>query len=156
MAQKGIILQAESYLNLVDHSLSIDTPGIERKPVWHEKQLIFHVTEFRYKNRVRFILKVDGEYTTQFALIRGILEFSRSRESKVVYNSNEMAIDVDIHDSYYQMAEKLIEYVSIQTKAEIRFKRKLKEVINLEQAFKLQLDEAYKSLSLSVSHQVSI
>jgi hypothetical protein len=98
---------------------------------------------FYYKTRVRLSLTVSGEFKSHLAMIRGLIEFNRSRHFLFDYRFKQGTIETDIDISQVRDLQLLLKKLSIELKQEIQFKHALKTVLAFERRYKLERESVY-------------
>ena len=150
MAQSASLSNAEQYLqvvntgseNLSNHSLIsvADSTVIENV-------LFSKVSPLFYKTRVHFSFSLSGEFKKNFVLIKGLIEFHRSRNFSFEYNFAQKAIETDIEIRQLEDLRAFLHDVSIWLRQEIKFKETLKIIIDFENRYKVAKAEVYALLN---------
>jgi hypothetical protein len=99
---------------------------------------------FYYKNRARLYFTLTEEFSAHFGLIKGLIEFYRSRHLKFTFNPDKKLFETDLEATRFADLAKLLDIVYDQVLREIRFKAALKKAILFEQRYKLESAEVYK------------
>lgn len=152
MAQSASLPNAEQYLQVVNkvsenptnHSLSsvADSSVIENV-------LFSKVSPLFYKTRMHFSFSLSEEFKKNFVLIKGLIEFHRSRNFSFEYNFAQKTIETDIEVIQIEALRAFLLDVSIWLKQEIKFKETLKIILDFENRYKLAKAEVYALLKNS-------
>ena len=151
------ILSQSQYLQIADEEIQIIADGLSHVldnqtgiPVI-ENILFDKVTSLYYKTRVRLSFSLSSQFTKHFAMIRGLIEFHRSKKLAFHYDRKQGTIEADI--DLYQVADlqQFFDKVALWLKEEIRFKEALKTVLAFEHRYKLERASVYTLLKNTTS-----
>ena len=149
MAHSSSLSHEEQYLQVVnkesashsDNSL-VNVGGI---PVV-ENILFSKVSPLFYKTRVHLSLVLSEELKRNFVMIKGLLEFHRSRHFSFEYNFSQKTIETDIEVSQLKDLRAFLHDVSIWLTQEIKFKETLKTILDFENQYKVTRSLVYALL----------
>jgi len=152
MAQSASLPNAAQYLQVVnkgsenfpDRSLvSVGDPSVVENILFSKASPLF------YKTRVHFSFALSEEFKKNFVLIKGLIEFHRSRNFSFEYNSTQKTIETDIEVSQLEDLSAFLYDVSIWLTQEIKFKETLKIILDFENRYKVAKAEVYALLKNS-------
>jgi hypothetical protein len=152
MAQSASLSNAEHYLQVVnkgsenpsDHSL----PSVAGSSVI-ENILFSKASPLFYKTKVHFSFSLSEEFRKNFVMIKGLIEFHRSKNFSFEYNFAQKAIETDIEVSQVEDLRAFLHDVSIWLRQEIKFKETLKIILDFENRYKVAKAEVYALLKNS-------
>ena len=152
MAQPESLSNAEQFLQIVNtgsenhsnHSL----PSVADSS-FIENILFTKASPLFYKTRVHFSFSLSDEFKKNFVMIKGLIEFHRSRNFSFEYNSGQKVIETDIEVSQLEDLRAFLNDVSIWLKQEIKFKETLKVILDFEHRYKVAKSEVYALLKNS-------
>lgn len=98
---------------------------------------------FYYKDRVRFCFTTTPEFVAHFILIKGLIEFHRSRHLRFMFDHDKKQIRADLAVTHVAALHQLLEVVYNEVLQEIRFKAALKKAILFEERYKQECAEVY-------------
>ena len=130
--------------NLSNHSMisAADSSVIENV-------LFNKVSPLFYKTRMHFSFSLSEEFKKNFVLIKGLIEFHRSKNFSFEYNFAQKAIETDIEVSQLEDLRAFLHDVSIWLRQEIKFKETLKVILDFENRYKVSKAEVYALLKNS-------
>lgn len=102
-----------------------------------------HPTSFYYKNRARLQFNVTQEFQAYFGLIKGLIEFIRSRELNFRYPANQKQMEIDLDVNQFEELHQLFRAVYTELLKEVQFRAELKKAIEFEQQYKREVAERY-------------
>lgn len=145
MAQTATALSTGQSLYITDNNLVAASEKVTESAVVFNNELKFFngPSVFNYGTRVRYHFEIDNEHTSYFALIRGLIDFSRSSELTFTFNAAAKSFEIDLEAAHNPKLESLILLVSTQLLKEIRFKTKLKEVLAFEARYLHEKAQVY-------------
>src|SRR5688572_1035468 len=135
MAQSASRSNEEQYLQVVkreSENLSKHSVINVADPSVIENILFRKVSPLFYKTRVHLSFSLSEEFKRNFVLIKGLIEFHRSRHFSFEYNFAQKAIEADIEISQFGELQAFLHDVSIWLKREIKFKHTLKIILEFE------------------------
>jgi hypothetical protein len=153
MAQSASLPNADQYLQVVNeglkshsnHSLiNVDDSSFIENILFTKASPLF------YKTRVHFSFSLSDEFKKNFVMIKGLIEFHRSRNFSFEYNSGQKVIETDIEVSQLEDLRAFLNDVSIWLKQEIKFKETLKVILDFEHRYKIAKSEVYALLKNSL------
>jgi len=149
MARSASLPNEEQYLqvvnkgseNLSNHSLINVTDSSVIENILFDK-----VSPLYYKSRVYFSFSLSDKFKKNFVMIKGLLEFHRSRQFSFEYNFSQKTIDTDIEVSQLGDLRAFLHDVSIWLTQEIKFKETLKTILDFENQYKVARSLVYALL----------
>ena len=108
-----------------------------------ENILFSKVSPLFYKTRVHLSLALSEEFKKNFVMIKGLLEFHRSRHFSFEYNFGQKTIETDIEVSQLEDLRAFLHDVSIWLTQEIKFKETLKTILDFENQYKVARSLVY-------------
>jgi len=98
---------------------------------------------------MHFSFSLSEEFKKNFVLIKGLIEFLRSKNFSFEYNFAQKAIETDIEVSQLEDLRAFLHDVSIWLRQEIKFKETLKVILDFENRYKVAKAEVYALLKNS-------
>ncbi|MBT1700252.1 hypothetical protein KK083_25415 [Fulvivirgaceae bacterium PWU4] len=98
---------------------------------------------FYYKDQVRFCFTATPEFAAHFILIKGLVEFHRSRHLQFTFDLNKKQFEADLAVTHVGALHQLLEVVYSEVLREIRFKAALKKAILFEERYRQACAEVY-------------
>lgn len=111
-----------------------------------ENPLFDQISPLYYKTRVRLSLSLSEEFKKHFVLVKGLIEFHRSKHFSFEYQPSYKIIEIDIEIEQLEELQQFFGNVLTWTNQEISFKRALKLVLDFENRYKIAKAEAYAAL----------
>ena len=150
MSHSAQLHTEQQHLTLRDNNnVSITGPAYEhldqltaRKMI--ENTLFDKASTFSYHNRLRLSFSVREEYKSDFVLIRGLIEFHRTRNLKFTFDKNSRSIQTDIPGSEADQLHSFLQQISEWFKKEKQFKLALKIVVDFERRYGAERDSVYQ------------
>ena len=143
------ILTEEQYLQIVDEAstpsdyssneYNVETPVLE-------SVLFDNVSPLYYKSKVRLSLSLSEEFKRHFVMIKGLIEFHRSKNFSFEYNVAQKRIEADIEVSELHNLQIFFESVLRWLNEELKFKETLKVILEFEHRYRLEQAEIYSLL----------
>ena len=138
----------EQSLNIISGKFHTNVnKGSQDKFRWHsifsDKQFFEMPTTFYYQNRAQLSFTITREFLPYFILIKGLIEFSRSRDLRFSFNTDTKIFDVDLEINQLGDLSSLLMLVHGLLLKEIGFKRALKKAIQFEERYKLESAAVY-------------
>lgn len=151
------ILTEPQYLQIANEEIQIIADGLS--PVLNnesgspiiENILFNKVTSLYYKKRVRLSISLSDEFKKHFVMMRGLIEFHRSKSLSFYYDVKQKTFEADIDVNQLNHLQSFFNKVSLWLKEEIRFKEALKIVLEFEHRYKIESASAYALLKNSTS-----
>lgn len=146
MAHAASLSHEEQYLQLVNKESA--SPGNNSSmndgdaPVI-ENILFGKVSPLFYKTRVHLSLALSDEFKKNFGLIKGLIEFHRSKHFSFEYHFGSGTVETDIETSQLGELRSFLTDVSTWLKREIHFKNSLKVILEFENRYKLAKADVY-------------
>ena len=109
-------------------------------------ELIHSATVFFYNGRVRLNVTLQTANQSEFALVKGLIEFHRSKNFVFTYNRVENNFEIDIFESEFETLRAFLSNVSSWLSGELNFKRALKSAIAFEARYKEESKTFYQSI----------
>lgn len=128
------------------HSVG-ETDFVTQLEVDHE--YFKEVTRLYFKNHLKLVFKTVEKYHPHFALLKGLLEFSRAKDIVFVYNREAKSFEVSIEEKYLHRLISYLKLINSWMKKEILFKEKLKVVIQFEAQCKAAQAQLFGMLAAS-------
>ncbi|MBT1703920.1 hypothetical protein [Chryseosolibacter indicus] len=149
MAQTKPVLVTESYLHIIKEEFPTSIPTndaqISTRLVGNNSSFRI-ISSFTYGKRTRLSLTLKDEFINHFVMVKGLLEFSRSKDYQFSYNVAERSFLVDFDESLEDGLKELLTFVSARLSEEIRFKKALTQIREIEARHKEELAALYKAL----------
>jgi len=101
---------------------------------------------FFYVSRLRVTFNVTENFIPHFGLIKGLIEFNRSKEVSFWFNNQEKTIEFDIPAKNQQILEAFLENIHALLENESIFKARLKSVLEFERRYAVEKKEYYRSI----------
>ena len=143
------ILTEEQYLQIVNEAstpsdnssneYNVETPVLE-------SVLFDNVSPLYYKSKVRLSFSLSKEFKRHFVLIKGLIEFHRSKNFSFEYNVAQKRIEADIEVSELNNLQIFFESVLRWLNEELKFKETLKVILEFEHRYRLEQAEIYSLL----------
>jgi hypothetical protein len=112
-----------------------------------ENGLFGKVSTFYYKNRVRLSFTIVKEFRAQFVMIKGLIEFNRSKNLLFQYDFKQRTFEADVAVEQLEELKAFMDKVFVWLNQEIQFKRALKLVLDLENRYKVEMEGVYALLN---------
>ncbi len=109
------------------------------------------VSSIYNEERVRLILSVSEEFSSDFALVRGLIEFNRPRHLAFEYNQELRTVEADIRSNRLGELEQFLSLVFDLMVRERRFRGDLKRAIEFENRSRLERERIYANLSTATA-----
>jgi hypothetical protein len=143
------ILTAKPHLQIANEEIRIIAEGLSQvldnessSPVI-ENILFNKVTSLYYKKRVRLSFSLSDDFKKHFVMIRGLIEFHRSKSFSFHYDIKQKAFEADIDVAQLNHLQSFFNRISSWLKEEIRFKEALKIVLEFEHRYKIERASVY-------------
>ena len=120
--------------------------------VSHQNQVTFpeiqsvlfnKVSPLHYKTRVHLSFSLTEEFRRHFVLIKGLIEFYRSKNFSFEYNAVQKGIEADIEVSQLSNLQLFFDSILSRLNDELKFKETLKIILDFENRYKLAQAEVY-------------
>src|SRR5687768_10430493 len=116
MAQSASLSNAEQYLQVVNKGS--ENPSNHSLPIVADatviENILFNkVSPLFYKTKVHFCFSLSEEFKKNFVMIKGLIEFHRSKNLSFEYNLAQKAIETDIEISQVEDLRAFLHDVSI-------------------------------------------
>jgi len=98
---------------------------------------------FGYNQRVSITFGVKEAFAPHFILIKGLIEFNRSKALKFGFNREERSFEIDVAIAQLPVLSAFLKNIHAQLQKEIQFKAVLKKVIAFENQYKALRDDVY-------------
>ena len=143
----------EHYLQLDGKGLQapVDRLTVNFKNPFIENVLFDKVLPLFYKARVHLSLSVSEEFKGNFVLLKGLMEFHRSKHLNFEYDALRKLVQVDVEIDQLQSLQIFLQWISVSLWREIDFKKNLKTVMEFENRYKIASAEVYALIQKSVS-----
>ena len=152
MVQSASLPSVEQYFQVVNkasENLSNHSMISAADSSFIENVLFNKVSPLFYKTRMHFSFSLSEEFKKNFVLIKGLIEFHRSKNFSFEYNFAQKAIETDIEVSQLEDLRAFLHDVSIWLRQEIKFKETLKVILDFENRYKVAKAELYALLKNS-------
>jgi hypothetical protein len=123
----------------------------ESKPTIFENILFHGVAPLYYKSRVRLSFSIAEEFNPRYAMIRGLIEFHRSKHFSFQYNIKQRTIEIDTDESQLPELQLFLNNVSLWLQQELQFKNTLRMILQFEDEYKLKSAAMYSLLKKTTS-----
>jgi hypothetical protein len=148
--------QSAAHVSAVDNlfsynpkSFSVSKDNHKTEALVHELQasvdFIGSTIAFSYNNRIRLNISVNAPLT-HFILIRGLIEFNRSKNLLVSYDKEKKTLEADFPEVEAGSVKNFLQNISLWLNEEIKFKSGLKHVIEFESRYKAERSRLYAAL----------
>jgi hypothetical protein len=139
---------AEILIPLCDRSLSTnvfseDVPVISKHDVFSGEWFFEKTSAFYYNERARVYFKIKPAFVSYFALLRGLIEFTRSGYQQFTYQADQKVFGIDLPRDQFSELKKLLQNVHQLLLQEIQFKENLKKAIAFEERYKREMASIY-------------
>ena len=147
MVQTANILTEEQYLQIVSRASvrsgnsSSDNTTVDQPAI--KSDLFNNVSPLYYKSKVRLSFSLSEEFKKHFVLIKGLIEFYRSKNFSFEYNVAQKGIETDVEVSELQNLQTFFDTVLNWLHEELKFKKTLKVILEFEHRYKLEQTEVY-------------
>mgnify|MGYP003575347766 CR=1 FL=1 len=146
MSSLAIQTQEVNYNLNLDSSGTAFTASQETKPAIFENILFSGVMPLYYNSRVRLSFSIADEFTAKYAMIKGLIEFHRSKHFSFQYNVKQNTIEIDSDERQLPELQLFLNNVSLWLQQEIQFRNTLKAVLHFESEYKLKRAAMYSLL----------
>jgi hypothetical protein len=102
------------------------------------------ISTFSYNKRLRLSLGIRELYKGDFVLIRGLIEFHRTRDLKFTFDKNNRSIEADIDRVQLADLQSFLIAITTWLKKEKQFRIALKIVREFENRYKLEAASVYE------------
>lgn len=147
MAQAALVLP-ESYLNasIEKSQTALNTKSDQREQLHEFRSVgIFQLSAYlKYNEKGSMTFSISDNLKSHYILIKGLLVFCRSKDIVVRFNLVEKTITADLHLSDLNLLKKLLEEVSMRVHDELKFKTRLKQILEFERRYKEEALLIYK------------
>ena len=142
----------DHYLRLVSKGLEgpFDSLPFNQKTVF-ENVLFDRVLPLFYETRVHLSLSVSDDFKGNFVLIKGLIEFHRSKDLHFEYKFSQRLVQIDVEADQLQSLQLFLQWISASFLREIDFKKNLKAVLEFENRYKIARAEVYALIQKPVS-----
>jgi hypothetical protein len=154
MSQAAAINLAEGqFLQIIDSETEVLIPEVpsannaDTSFPKIENALFGKVSPFYYKKRVRLSLTIASEFRAQFVMIKGLIEFNRSKNLLFQYDFKQRTLEADVAVEQLEELLAFMDKVFVWLNQEIQFKRALKLVLDLENRYKVEMEGVYALLN---------
>jgi hypothetical protein len=106
----------------------------------------FHTpsTAFRYNDRLSLSFRVKEGFASHFILIKGLIDFNRSKDLKFAFHRDEKSFEIDLEATQLDALNNFLAHIHTLLQKEIQFKAVLKKVIAFENHYKALRDIVYR------------
>jgi hypothetical protein len=101
-----------------------------------------------FGNRSRLTFKVLPEFDSSFVLIRGLIEFNRSRHLQFQFDLEQRNFEIELDTVRLPELVSLLQNINTQLHEELRFKAALKKAIEFEKHYRKACAQVYSFASL--------
>jgi len=136
----------EQYLQIANQGESniVSVDGSEHTAI--QNHLFAKVSPLYYNARVRLSFSLSEEFKQHFVLIKGLIEFNRSKDFSFEYNRAQRTFETDVDAGQLNDLQVFFENILTWLNQELTFKSALKVVIEFENRYKKAQAEAYAEL----------
>ncbi|HEX6224696.1 MAG TPA: hypothetical protein VFZ52_09810 [Chryseolinea sp.] len=96
-------------------------------------------------------LSVSDDFKGNFVLIKGLIEFHRSKDLRFEYNFSQRLVEIDLEIDQLKSLQLFLQWISASFLREIDFKKNLKTVLEFENRYKIARAEVYALIQKPVS-----
>ena len=150
MLQTAQIAQEEQYLNILTSSqaaASIDIIEKSNQRLFHFNNPLFgKVTPLYYKKRIHLQFSISEKYRAHYVMIKGLIEFHRSKDFSFNYNASHRAFEIDVDVNQLEELSLFLSKVLVWLQRETRFRLALKIALEFENRYRLERDSVYELL----------
>ena len=149
MSQTASVLSSEQSLYISTAEVSFasaknsETVSNHLNFVFDENGFYIPSTAFGYNDRVSLAFQVKQAFAAHFILIKGLIEFNRSKDLKFVFNRDEKSFEIDLEATQLDALNDFLGHIHALLQKEIQFKGVLKKVIAFENQYKALRDVVY-------------
>jgi hypothetical protein len=150
MARSAIKVSAEDNLFVYNPKSSANSNSSEKaerivQELTSEVDFIQSTNAFFYNNRVRLTITSKASLP-DFILLKGLIEFHRSRYFIFTYNKQLRTIEADLPESEFESFKSFFQSLSRWFREEQKFKSVLRNIIDFELKYKTQRNQLYSAL----------
>jgi hypothetical protein len=102
-------------------------------------------TVFFYNNRIRLTISIRTSLS-EFILLKGLIEFHRSKNFIFTYNKTDQTIEADFQEKEFDAFRSFLKSVSTWLQAEAKFKATLKGILDFEARYRQERNAIYSTL----------
>jgi hypothetical protein len=150
------ILTENQYLQVADYDIEpISNDFLTTEKDNHfpslEKDVFGKVSPFYYRTRARLTFAISDGFRAHFIMIKGLIEFNRSKHFFFQYDAKQRIIETDLDVTQIGELQLFLNRITTLLKQEIQFKRALKLVLDLEHRYKVEMEGVYTLLNNTTS-----
>lgn len=140
--------QQELLTPLSDRSISTYTaheaqPALPANDLFADDWFFEKTSAFYYNERARLYFKVTTPFVSHFALLKGLIEFTRPGHLQFTYQADQKVFEIDLPRDQFSELKKLLQNVHQLVLREIQFKANLKKAIQFEERYKREMAAIY-------------
>lgn len=109
-------------------------------------ELFGKITIFHYKERIRLSFRLSDTYKSDFVLIRGLIEFRRTKDVHFAYDRGQRTLTTDITANQLHQLPSFFSGILDGIKSEKKFRHALKMALEFERRYKLERESLYEIL----------
>ena len=149
MSQTASVLSSEQSLYISTAEVSLapvknsEAVSTSLNFVFEENGFYIPSTAFGYNDRVSLAFQVKEAFAAHFILIKGLIEFNRSKDLKFAFDRDEKSFEIDLEAAQLDTLNDFLAHIHGLLQKEIQFKAVLKKVIAFENQYKALRDEVY-------------
>jgi hypothetical protein len=113
-----------------------ETLAIHTSDIHFANDVLSVVSTYQYHDRTVLTFSVSQVFQKHFAFIRGLFEFSRSREFLITFDKIYKNITIDFNTVHLHGVTGLVSLVSKQLHAELSFRSTLQQVLALDKRYR--------------------
>jgi hypothetical protein len=150
MTQAISTLEGKSYLSITGKKESGKNSKRKKSNFDLDENTIFRAfSVFYYGNNARMSFSISDNTKTHYGLLKGLIEFYRSKQLQFHFIKEENEIQIDVNVELLENVHNLISLVSKKIQEELAFKRTLKNVIAFEAIYKSEKAKAYERFGIN-------
>ena len=140
--------QPELLSPLSSRSVSASTPTedqtvLSANDLFADDWFFEKTSAFYYNDRARLYFRVTNPFVSYFALLKGLIEFTRPGFLQFVYHADQKIFEIDLPREQFSELKKLLQNVHQLLLREIQFKVNLKKAIQFEERYKREMAAIY-------------
>ena len=128
-----------------------ESPQPESGSILGANELFGKVSPFYYNDRIRLSLRIADDYKGNFILIRGLIEFHRSRNFVFTYDREQRSVIADINADQLDQLKIFLSRILDWVRQEKQFRHALKIARQFESRYRLEQESVYQILKGTVN-----
>lgn len=115
-----------------------------------ENALFKKISPFYYKDRVRVTLLVNDQFRRDYVLLKGIIEFHRTRNLVFTYDLEHRSLSIDINKADLDELRNFLSLAGKLLVKEKQFRHALRVAVEFEKRYRLEAESVYAVLRNTV------